>query len=55
MWRWMEYMKIYDFELKNHSNKYNKAADALSRKYMHTTELMMLEYDLLVRFQDLDL
>ncbi|XP_050888516.1 uncharacterized protein LOC127093616 [Lathyrus oleraceus] len=53
--RWMEYLKYFDFELKYHPGKANKVADALSRKEMHKAELMVLEYALLKKFQDLNL
>lgn len=47
---WIKFMKDYDFELKYHLNKANKVADTLSRQEMHTSELMMLEHNLLERF-----
>ncbi|XP_050898324.1 uncharacterized protein LOC127105200 [Lathyrus oleraceus] len=53
--RWMEYLKDFDFELKYHPRKANKVVDALGRKEMHKVELMMLEYALLEKFQDLNL
>lgn len=53
--RWMKYLKYFDFELKYHPGKANKVADALSRKEMHKAELMVLEYALLKKFQDLNL
>lgn len=40
--------------MKYHPGKDNKVADALSRKEMHTTKLMMLEHDLLKSFKNLD-
>lgn len=48
-------MKDYDFELKYHHGKTNKVANALIRKKMHTSKLMVLEHYLLEKFQDLDL
>lgn len=55
LWRWMEYLKYYDLELKYHHEKANKVADALSRKEIHIAELIMLEYDLMEKFWKLDL
>lgn len=51
----MELMKDFDFEWKYYPKKTNKVVDALAQKEMHTAELMMLEHNLLERFQDLDL
>ena len=48
--RWMEYFKDYDFDLKYHPMKANKATDSLSRKEIHRAELMILEYDLMEKF-----
>lgn len=53
--RWMEYLKDFDFEIKYHSDKANKVVNALSRKEIHKVELMMLEYDLLDNFWNLNL
>lgn len=53
--RWMEYLNDYDFKLKYHPDKANKVANALSRKEIHVIELMMLEYDLMEKFWNLDL
>lgn len=39
----MEYLKDFDFKLKYNPGKANKVTDALSRKEMHKSELMMLE------------
>lgn len=50
----MNYLKDYDFELKYHPWKENKVEDALSRKEMDTTKLMILEHDLLDKFQNLN-
>jgi hypothetical protein len=46
----MEYFKDYDFDLKYHPMKANKATDSLSRKEIHRAELMILEYDLMEKF-----
>jgi len=45
--RWMEFLKDYDFELLYHPGKANVVADALSRKTVHTTHLMIKEAELL--------
>lgn len=50
----MEYLKHFGFELKYHTGKANKVADALSRKEMHKAELMMLEHVMLNLFWNLD-
>lgn len=48
-------MKDFDFDLKYHPSKANKVDDVLSRKQIHKVELMMLEYDLLDKFWNLNL
>ena len=48
-------MRDFDFDLKYHPSKANKVADVLSRKQIHKVELMMLEYDLLDKFWNLNL
>jgi len=53
--RWIKFLKDYDFELLYHSGKANVVADALSRKMMHTTNLMIKELELLERFRDMKL
>lgn len=53
--RWMKYLKDYDLELKYHPGKANKVADTLSRKEICVAELMVLEYNLMGKFQNLDL
>lgn len=53
--KWMEYLKDFDFELKYHPCKANKVADVLRWKESHKVELMMLEYDLLEKFRNLNL
>jgi len=53
--RWMEFRKDYDFELLYHLGKANVVADALSRKTVHTTHLMIKEVELLEKFRDMRL
>ena len=53
--RWLKFLKDYDFELSYHLNKANVVADALSRKSLHISALMVREMDLLEQFRDLTL
>ena len=53
--RWLEFLKDYDFELSYHPGKANVVADALSRKSLHMSSLMVREMDLLEQFRDLSL
>ena len=53
--RWLEFLKDYDFELSYHPGKANVVADALSRKSINISALMVREYDLLEQFRDLSL
>nr|KYP69715.1 Retrovirus-related Pol polyprotein from transposon 17.6 [Cajanus cajan] len=53
--RWMEFLKDYDFQLMYHSGKANVAADALSRKSIHMSSMMMKELELVEEFIDLNL
>src|ERR1044072_4665120 len=53
--RWMEFLKEYDFELKYHPEKTNVVADALSRKYLHLSQMMIHEMNLIEKFRDLNL
>jgi len=45
--RWMEYLKDYDFELLYHPGKANVVADALSRKRVHVSPMMIKELELI--------
>jgi len=49
----MEFLKDYDFKLLYHPGKANVVADALSRKTVHTTRLMISEVELLEKFRDM--
>jgi hypothetical protein len=53
--RWLEFLKDYDFELNYHHGKANVVADALSRKSLHMSSLMMKELELIEEFRDLSL
>jgi len=39
--RWLEFLKDYDFQLSYHQGKANVVADALSRKSLHMSALMV--------------
>jgi len=53
--RWMEYLKDYDFELLYHPGKANVVADALSRKRMHISAMMVKELELIEKLRDMNL
>jgi len=53
--RWLEFLKDYDFQLSYHSGKANVVADALSRKSLHMSSLMVKELELIEQFRDLSL
>jgi len=53
--RWLELLKDYDFGLNYHSGKANVVADALSRKTLHMSAMMVKELELLKQFRDLSL
>jgi len=52
---WLEYLKVFDFQLSYHPRKANVVADALSRKTLHMSALMVKELELNEQFQDLSL
>jgi len=43
----MEYLKDYDFELLYHPGKANVVADALSRKWVQMSTLIVKEWELI--------
>jgi len=51
----LEYLKDFDFQLSYHLGKANIVADALSRKTLHMSTLMVKELVLLEQFRDLSL
>ena len=53
--RWLELLKDYDFGLNYHPGKTNVVADALSRKTLHMSAMMVKELELLEQFRDLSL
>ncbi|GAU50224.1 hypothetical protein TSUD_141520 [Trifolium subterraneum] len=53
--RWMEYLKDFDFELNYHPGKANVVADALSRKALYASEILMHQCGLYEKFRDLNL
>lgn len=53
--RWLECLKDYDFGFNYHPGKANVVVDALSRKSLHMSMLMVRELDLLEQFRDMSL
>jgi len=53
--RWLEYLKDFDFQLSYHPGKADVVADALSRKSLHMSALMVKELELIEQFRDLSL
>jgi len=53
--RWLELLKNYDFGLNYHPGKANVVADALNRKTLHMSSMMVKEFELLEQFRDLSL
>ncbi|XP_072077974.1 uncharacterized protein [Arachis hypogaea] len=51
--RWMELLKDYDFELSYHPGKANVVADALSRKLLYASWMMLREEEFLKEFESL--
>ena len=53
--RWLELLKDYDFGLNYHPGKANVVADALSRKTLHMSAMMIKELELIEQFRDMNL
>ncbi|GAU51168.1 hypothetical protein TSUD_412030 [Trifolium subterraneum] len=53
--RWMEYLKDFEFELNYHPGKANVVADALSRKALYASEILMHQCGLYEKFRDMNL
>ncbi|XP_052733512.1 uncharacterized protein LOC128196492 [Vigna angularis] len=53
--RWLEFLKDYEFELLYHPGKANVVADALSRKAVRVSAMMVKELNLVESFRDLRL
>src|ERR1044072_4004352 len=53
--RWLEFLKDYDFSLNYHPGKANVVVDALSKKSLHMSMLMVRELDLVEQFRGLSL
>ena len=51
----MEFLKDYEFELNYHLGKANVVANALSRKSLSVSWMMIKEAELVESFQDLNL
>ena len=51
--RWMKFLKDFNFELLYHPGKANVVADALSRKTVHASYMMVKELDLIEQFRDM--
>jgi len=53
--RWMKFLKGYDFEFHYHPREANVVVDALSRKSLHDSSLMIHEMNLSEKFRDMNL
>ena len=53
--RWLVLLKDYNFDLNYHPGKANVVADALSRKSLHMSMLMVRELELIEQFRDMSL
>jgi len=51
----MEYLKDYDFELLYHPGKANVVVNALSRKRIHVSTMMIRELELIEQLWDMNL
>lgn len=48
--RWLEFLKDYNFKLSYYPSKANMIADAMSKKSLHMSALMVREFDLIEWF-----
>lgn len=48
--RWLEFLEDYDFGLDYHLGKANVGVDALSRRFLHMSMLVIRELELLKQF-----
>lgn len=53
--RWLELLEDYDFGLNYHPGKANVVVDALSRKTLHLSAMMVKELELIEQFKDMSL
>jgi len=53
--RWIEFLKDYDFQLIYHPGKANVVVDALSRKKIQMSSLMIRELELIEDFRSMNL
>jgi len=53
--QWLEFLKDYDFQFSYHPGKANVVEDALSRKSLHMSALMVKELELIEQYRDLSL
>ena len=53
--RWMKYLKDYDFELLYNPGKANVVANALSRKRVYVSTMMIKELKLIEQLRDMNL
>ena len=53
--RWMEFLEDYEFNLNYHPGKANIVADALSRKSLNISWMIIKEIEEVESFQDLNL
>lgn len=51
----MKFLKDYNLELLQHPGKANVVVDALSRKIVHVSHMMIKELELVEKFRDLKL
>jgi hypothetical protein len=53
--RWMKYLKDFDFCFNYHPGKANLVADALSRKTLYASEMLMYQSGFYEKFRDMNL